>query len=320
MKIQNETGRQAVESATGELFSTLWPDYDQRLFEESVELFHQRLRLAGFDSSWFQGKRCLDAGCGGGRNAIAMARLGADEVVGVDLGAGGLVDAEQRASDLDSVRFRQASLLDLPFKDDSFDMVWCAGVLMITADENRALDELTRVLAPRGKLYLLVYATGGLRWPLIQLLRPLAAEIGSGPIEDAISRASLPANKRRTFLDDLFCPVLDFYHWPRLRRMLEDRGFTSIERWKVNVRLDHEADLVAYRIDLEALQLLFETGAGTEGEQQELFSRGRDMVNATVGAIRCFEGRVAAGDLSEDEAMDQVVGQGHHRVLATRSS
>ena len=44
-----------------------------------MALFGKRLELAKFDAKWFEGKNCLDAGCGGGRNSIAMARLGAKQ-------------------------------------------------------------------------------------------------------------------------------------------------------------------------------------------------------------------------------------------------
>src|SRR5581483_2323365 len=152
------SGRESLESATGQLFGELWGPYDLQLFEESVELFYRRLKLAKFDAEWFKGKTCLDAGCGGGRNSIAMARLGADEVVGIDLGEKGLADARRRAQGMLNVSFEQASILDIPFEDEKFDLVWCAGVLMITADEERALDQLARVVKPGGHLYLLVYA------------------------------------------------------------------------------------------------------------------------------------------------------------------
>lgn len=313
--------RQTLEQQTGSLFGDLWPQYDDSLFDASVELFHRRLPLAGIAPDFFTGKACLDAGCGGGRASIAMAELGASSVVGVDLGAQGLVDARARAArrGLANVRFEQGSLLDLPLEDGEVDVVWCAGVLMITADEERALDELLRVLRPGGQLYLLVYATEGLRWPLIQLLRPLAFQLGQPAIEAAIRGAGLPANKRRTFLDDLFCPALDFYTWHRLEGMLLRRGCSAVERWGEAPRLDHEASLADYREDLEALLRLFAAPPPESGGlERRLFTQGENLVSATVESIRAFEEAVAAGELTAAAAMEKVVGQGHHRVWATK--
>jgi ubiquinone/menaquinone biosynthesis C-methylase UbiE len=313
------TDRTALEQATGALFGDLWGPYNNKLFEESVELFYRRVDLAEIPRERFRGARCLDAGCGGGRNSIAMARLGASHVTGIDLGVQGLEDARRRAADLSNIEFKHASILDIPFEDSAFDIVWCAGVLMITADEDRALDQLTRVVRPGGNLYLLVYATEGLRWPLIEWLRPFAAQITQPIIERAIEAGGLPANKRRTFLDDLFCPKLDFYDWPRLERMLQKRGFSKVERWPETVRLDHEHDLAAYREDLESLEKLFAAGNTKDfGAVQSLFVLAGQGISATVNTVRWFEAEVAAGRVPLAEAMTRVVGQGHHRVWATK--
>jgi ubiquinone/menaquinone biosynthesis C-methylase UbiE len=312
--------RKTLEGATGRLFGELWAPFNDRLFEESVALFGKRLKLAGVDPAWLQGKVCLDAGCGGGRNSVAMARLGAKEVLGIDLGEKGLVDAGKRAQQLGhrNIRFERASLLDIPAASAAFDIVWCAGVLMITDDAERALDELVRVVKPGGHLYLLVYATEGVRWPLILLLRPLAALIGLEKMEEAIVASGLPANKRRTYLDDLYCPKLDFYDWPRLRRMLEARGMKSIERWGEHVRLDHEHDLRAYDEDLSQLGDLFDAGRRiSSGLAQDLFAQGSQMIRATVATIRSASSGIG-GKLTEAEVMRALIGQGHHRVLAVK--
>lgn len=315
--------RAALEKNTGKLFEQLWAPYDEKLFENSVELFSRRLDLIKFDKPWFKGKTVLDAGCGGGRNTIAMARLGAKEAQGIDLGAEGIANAKKRAANLDNTNFQQASILDIPFQDNKFDMVWCAGVMMITDDEDRALDELTRVCKTGGMLYLLVYASEGMRWPLIEALRPIAARIGQLEIERAMQASEMPANKRRTFLDDLFCPKLDFYNWDRLRRMLEKRGFEDIKRWEPEARLDHEHSLKDYREDLESLCSLFEAGMSDNfkaGKIQELFKQGYAMNKAAIDTVRWFEKEVAAGKSKEKDAMKMVVGQGHHRVFATKAA
>lgn len=309
-----------IEQQTGKIFGELWPTYSNRLFEDSVQLFYKRLDAVGFDRSWFEGKRVLDAGCGGGRNAIAMARYGAD-VVGVDISEAGLADARKRAEGLSAVSFQEASLLDLPFDANHFDMIWCAGVLMHTVDPPRVLDELARVLQPGGLLYLLVYATEGLRWPLIKLLRPLAKYLGFDLIETAIYQAGLPANKRRTFLDDLFTPLLDFYSWERLSGMLASRGFERLDRWGPQARFDHEASLQAYRTDLEALLQLFEAGGNMDikSVQQQVFKQGAKLVETVVATIAALEAQVTEGVLSRKRAMDVAIGQGHHRVLAVKA-
>jgi SAM-dependent methyltransferase len=309
-----------LDGETGELFGKLWGPYDDVLFEQSVMLFERRLELKGFDPKFFDGKICLDAGCGGGRNAIAMARLGAAQVEGIDVGNSGLLDARKRSADLSNVTFRHGSIESLPYEDDTFDAVWCAGVLMHTGNAEVATSEIARVLRPGGLFYALVYATGGLRWPLINLLRPIAAEIGMPAFERAVEVAGLLPNKRRTFLDDLFVPRVDFYSWPRLRAMLERHGLASVERWHPETRLDHEHDLEAYRVDLAALEHLLEAGCSDPTPlRAKLFAHARALTAQTVETVRTFESYVDAGAMPLAHAMKHVIGQGHHRVFARKT-
>ena len=105
-----------------------------------------------------------------------------------------------------------------------------------------------------------------------------------------------------------------------LRRMLEARKFTSIERWSVAARFDHEADLAEYYADLEWLHRLFEAGErGNLDDTPTLYGGGCQAIAAALSTIQWFQQEVAAGRLSESQAMTTVIGQGHHRVLAVKS-
>ena len=152
--------RNHIENTTGALFGSLWKDLSSDQFKESVELFTKRAQANNFDLEWLQGKTCLDAGCGSGRYSVALALHGAREITAVDVSSSGLETAKENAKEFDQIQFQQASVLDLPFPNESFDLVWCAGVLMITSDFDKGLTELTRVLKPNGKLFLLVYGAG----------------------------------------------------------------------------------------------------------------------------------------------------------------
>ncbi len=57
---------------------------------------------------------------------------------------------------------RQGSVLDLPFADDSFDMMFSHGVLHHVPEIKQAQREIHRVLRPGGELVIMMYA----RWSL----------------------------------------------------------------------------------------------------------------------------------------------------------
>jgi SAM-dependent methyltransferase len=51
----------------------------------------------------------------------------------------------------DRIEVHQGSALDLPFADDTFDLVWMQNVGMNIADKQRLYDEIARVLNPGGR-------------------------------------------------------------------------------------------------------------------------------------------------------------------------
>lgn len=94
--------------------------------------------------------RILDAGCGTGRNAVELEKLG--RTVGVDVSPVPLALAARRGL----TRLARASVGALPFADGTFDVVTSFDVLCHGAvtDERAALRELRRVLRPGGWLLL----------------------------------------------------------------------------------------------------------------------------------------------------------------------
>jgi arsenite methyltransferase len=102
------------------------------------------------------GDSILDLGCGAGFDACvaAMAVGPTGRVVGVDLSPEMLAVAERgrAAGGLANVEFRQASVENLPFPDDSFDIALSNGVLNLIPDKPAALREVFRVLKPGGRL------------------------------------------------------------------------------------------------------------------------------------------------------------------------
>ncbi len=304
--------RGTVRSETASLFGDLWHRYDDRQFEESVDLFGRRFEANGFDLSWFDGKRCLDVGCGGGRFVVAMARLGADLVVGCDISTSGLADARRRAGGEAPARFLAASALELPYRAASFDFVCCSGVLHHTPDPARGLGELARVLRPGGTCYLLLYGTGGVRWPTMVRVRPHAQALGYEAVDAAIRRAGLPANKQRTFLDDLFVPILEFFTWEQVRATLSDVGLTGATRWERG-KLDHEESPVAQRRELEQLRSVFRAM-----EPSGDASAAERAVSDALAEMDRAEDELATGRIDRVELGRRVFGEGHHRVLATK--
>src|SRR5215475_1585670 len=95
----------------------------------------------------------LDCGCGPGSITVGLAKWAPDgQTVGIDLGADQLDEARALARDLgiENITFRQADIFDLPFEDDSFDVVFSQTVLYHIPNTEKAIAEIKRVLRPGG--------------------------------------------------------------------------------------------------------------------------------------------------------------------------
>lgn len=120
-----------------------------------------------FDALGVSGKRVLEIGLGQGADAESLIRRGAIWS-GVDLTAESVERVRTRLTlrDLPFTELQQGSVLDLPFPDDSFDMVFSHGVLHHVPEINQAQREIHRVLRPGGELVVMLYS----RWSLNYLV------------------------------------------------------------------------------------------------------------------------------------------------------
>ncbi|MFL5862173.1 MAG: class I SAM-dependent methyltransferase [Solirubrobacteraceae bacterium] len=98
------------------------------------------------------GARVLDAGCGSGRTLQELVDYG--EVSGIELNA----DAAGIARDRNLGEVREGRLEELPWDDETFDLVTCLDVIEHVPDDAAALAEIRRVCRPGGWLLITVPA------------------------------------------------------------------------------------------------------------------------------------------------------------------
>ena len=182
-------------------------DLEQYHFEK----LHHLPKLVPFDQ--YRGRRVLEVGCGAATDLVRFARNGAI-VTGVDLAPSSIALAKQNVA-LEDVR---ANLLvadgeTLPFKDQSFDLVYAHGVVQYTTDDRALVGECRRVLRPGGMAVFQVY--NRISWL------------------NALSRVT------KVDLEHVDAPVLKKYSIPEFRKLLDDFSRVRIvpERFPVKTRL-----------------------------------------------------------------------------------
>ena len=167
----------------------------------------------------------LELGCGAGTYVRFLADLN-HSVVGVDYSLPSLA----RAVDADPQRTGDYVAADgycLPFRATSFDLVICVGVMQVLEQPERLVDEIVRVLRPRGivvvetlnaqeiptRLRIMAGALAG-RDPRVRVYRP-------DRVERLLEERGLAVLERRP----LYLPPPRL---PALGRLLEKRGVSKL--------------------------------------------------------------------------------------------
>ncbi len=122
--------------------------------------------------------KVLEVGCGTGLILERLAPV-AESAWGVDLSPGMLRKAHERGLDV-----VVGSVTDLPFADESFDLVCSFKVLAHVPDIERALSEIARVTKPGGHMLLEFYNPWSLRFLAKRIAGPM-------PISDGRTEADV---------------------------------------------------------------------------------------------------------------------------------
>ena len=131
------------------------PEFFQQLDEYRYDKLNYLPRLVDF--STYQGKSLLEVGCGAGIDLVRFARAGAI-VTGIDLSTTAIELArkniEQNGLNADLWVMNGESM---QFPDNSFDVVYAHGVLQYTANIEKMMAEIHRVVKPGGEVVMMVY-------------------------------------------------------------------------------------------------------------------------------------------------------------------
>ena len=134
-------------------FMTMWyPNEDiirfcARLIQK--KLTHDRIEIKK------PVRRVLDLGCGNGRHTIYFAREGFD-ACGIDISATAIEWAKDWAGREGlQIDFRVGDITQLPYPDQSFDVIVSHGVLdhVSMEEAKRAVSEAARIIRPGGLFY-----------------------------------------------------------------------------------------------------------------------------------------------------------------------
>jgi SAM-dependent methyltransferase len=176
------------------------------------------------------GARVLDAGCGTGQLALYLSMVKAS-VVGIDFSFGSLAKGQafKERFGLRDARFAQMNLFELGLRPESFDYVFCNGVLHHTSDAPGGFGGLCTLVKPGGYIVLGLYNTYG---RLLLDLRRLIFRVTGGRLlwlDHRMRQHSVGGEKKRIwFLDQYRNPHEDTFTVDDVLGWFADNGIDYV--------------------------------------------------------------------------------------------
>jgi ubiquinone/menaquinone biosynthesis C-methylase UbiE len=153
-----------------DLYKQIYRDYDRTMNAASLDadlddldaLFRRRRHMAAIEMGAFDltGKRVLEIGSGAGAHSCLFKRCGAD-ITAVDLTPARALSTARKlglARGPGPARAYQADAESLPFRDETFDIVYSNGVLHHSENTERCVAEVRRVLKTGGRAVIMLYS------------------------------------------------------------------------------------------------------------------------------------------------------------------
>lgn len=228
------------EQRTGEVYGSLWTNYvGDKFAEQTHDFWYRYNKYDEWLDPELQGKTCLDVGFGSGRALLSMLNAGAAHVSGIDISETNFNTATENLKGVsDKISLQVGSALDLPYDDNSFDVVHSYGVLHHTRDPYLGFQECTRVLKPGGIFFIHLYNKGGLMNNLLYTARFFTTR-SIPPFEwmQKIAEAVSGKDKEHigyAFLDGLYAPFRYCYFEDEIRGWYKDNGYGEVHRYHTN--------------------------------------------------------------------------------------
>jgi ubiquinone/menaquinone biosynthesis C-methylase UbiE len=181
------------------------------------EKIREKDRILDLAKNKVKYQKVLDIGCGPGMISTDLLEI-SEQVWGIDISEDMINIARERfnATEFHSkIHFQVGDAEKLQFPDQYFDVVVCLGVFRYLDSREKGLQEIYRVLKPKGTVIITFYYKYSPHWcSMFFLYRPLL------PLISLIKGRSLEDLKKKYKAEPL--P----FSYKRFRRLLTNSGFT----------------------------------------------------------------------------------------------
>lgn len=176
----------------------------------------------------------------GGRLCVAMARLGAKSVIGIDYGEENIIFAKKMKDKfrINNINYLEANAYELPFDDNTFDVITANGVFHHLEQMDKALKETYRVLQFGGFFWLYVIGTGGMINALCEATKIIMRGVNKDNVLNIFISSGLSQHKIYTLMDNFYA-IYFYNHWKDVVSVMQKIGFKDIKRLEGGNKTDY---------------------------------------------------------------------------------
>lgn len=241
--IKNELIKEtSFQDDIGETFKDIWlqyslPDYFIRTYKDTQDRY---IANKINPEEFYTNKYVLDAGCGSGKVTSAIARFGAKKVVGIDLTSEGINFAKEKSKEFPegkNIEYIKGNCKDLPFEDNTFDIVHSNGVIHHTDDYEKCIKELYRVLKPGGKLWIFVMGRSGMFEIIADTVRLIMEHVDRASYMRYLQSLGFSSGRIYWITDHCYAK----YHWKSkedFESLLQKNKFKDLFYFKRGIGID----------------------------------------------------------------------------------
>jgi ubiquinone/menaquinone biosynthesis C-methylase UbiE len=230
--------KKSIQEFWGDTCKQWYTEFDKDLTSEKLyrylddlrDMFRWRKHLATteMDLDSLEGRHVLEIGSGGGAHSALFKRYGA-HMTSVDITAERVISTAKKTALIKEGTgiSLQTDAENLPFNDNSFDIVYSNGVLHHSENTERCIQEVYRVLKNNGKAILMLYS----RHSAMYWLNIYPKIILSGLIlkYSEAERIGMITEGRPEF-GNTKNPITRVYSKKQIRRLLQDFRIESLRK------------------------------------------------------------------------------------------
>ena len=195
--------------------------------KNKIEKYQERIRQLEWNSIFEyvpKNARFLDVGCGAGYSLLkAKTELNCD-VIGIDPEPGAHGVGRYTSDDWKNLPIIKGYSENLPFEENSFDLVYSSHVLEHVSSEEKSLAEMKRVLKPGGVL-IIGMPTAAMSWVALISAWIFTTHISVYNFIRSIGTKNLKSNFARIFLPNS-------HSFPSSKYVIYDLNHYRISNWK----------------------------------------------------------------------------------------